>query len=84
MTLNICDPEAEELAAELARITGETKTAAVAIALRDRLVRVRQERDTMRPAERLLANGPECAGLQVLDERSDEEILGYDKDGLPR
>ena len=84
MTLNIRDPEVEELAAELARITGETKTAAVAIALRDRLVRVRHARDTMRPAERLLAIGQECAGLQVLDERSDEEILGYDKDGLPR
>ena len=37
MALNIRNPEAERLAAELARQTGETKTEAVAQALRERL-----------------------------------------------
>ena len=42
MALNIRNPETENLAAELARQTGETKTEAVTKALRDRLSRVRR------------------------------------------
>lgn len=83
MALNIRNPEAEQLAAELAQITGETKTAAVAKALRDRLARVRRDRDTMSLADRLVMIGRECAALPVLDDRSADEILGYGEDGLP-
>ena len=83
MALNIRNPEAEQLAAELARITGETKTAAVARALRDQLVRVRRERSGVGLADRLVAIGRECAALPVLDDRTPEEILGYDEHGLP-
>ncbi len=83
MALNIRNSEAEQLAAELSRITGETKTAAVARALREQLARVRRDRDTMSLADRLVAIGRECAALPVLDERSDDEILGYGEDGLP-
>ena len=83
MALNIRNPEAEQLATELARITGETKTAAVAKALRDRLARVRRDRDTMSLADRLVAIGRECAALPILDKRSADEILGYGEDGLP-
>ena len=39
MSLNIKSPEAHELAAELARLTGESMTKAVTQALRDRLER---------------------------------------------
>ena len=83
MALNIRNPEAEQLATELARITGETKTAAVAKALRDRLARVRRDRDTRSLADRLVAIGGECAALPILDKRSADEILGYGEDGLP-
>ncbi len=83
MALNIRNPEAEQLATELARITGETKTAAVAKALRDRLGRVRRDRDTRSLADRLVAIGRECAALPILDKRSADEILGYGEDGLP-
>ena len=83
MALNIRNPEAELLAAELARITGETKTAAVAKALRDRLARIRRDRDTMSLADRLVSIGRECAALPVLDGRTADEILGYGEDGLP-
>lgn len=83
MALNIRNPEAEQLAAELARITGETKTAAVARALRDQLARVRRERSGVGLADRLVAIGRECAALPVLDDRTPEEILGYDEHGLP-
>ena len=83
MALNIRNPEAEQLAAELARITGETKTAAVARALRDQLARVRRERSGVGLADRLVAIGRECAALPVLDDRTPEEVLGYDEHGLP-
>ena len=84
MALNIRNPEAERLAAELARQTGETKTEAVTKALRDRLARVRRERSRRRLADELEAIAEHCASLPVLDTRSPDEILGYDEHGLPR
>jgi antitoxin VapB len=36
MSLNIKNPEAEQLAAEIAALTGESKTAAIIVALRER------------------------------------------------
>ena len=83
MALNIRNPEAEALAADLARLTGETKTAAVTRALREQLNRVRRDRSGMGLADRLVAIGKECAALPVLDDRAPDEILGYDEDGLP-
>ena len=43
MALNIKDPEAEKLAAEVAELAGETKTGAVRQALRERRDRLRLE-----------------------------------------
>ena len=84
MALNIRNKETERLAAELARLTGETKTDAVKNALRDRLARLRRER-TRRPlADELDEIALHCARLPVLDSRPPDEILGYDDDGLPR
>ena len=83
MALNIRNQEAERLAAELARRTGETKTEAVIKALRDRLARVRRQR-TKRLADQLDEIALGCARLPVLDRRPPDEILGYDDDGLPR
>lgn len=81
MALNIRNPEAEALAAELARETGETKTEAVTRALRDRLERVRRDRAGRTLADRLDEIALRSAALPVLDERTDDEILGYDDDG---
>ena len=41
--LNIKNREAHQMAEELSRLTGESMTTAVIIALRERLARVRQE-----------------------------------------
>ncbi len=84
MALNIRNPEAERLAAALARLAGETKTEAVTRALRDRLTRLRRERAGRRMADELDEIARHCAGLKVKDPRSPEEILGYDGHGLPR
>jgi antitoxin VapB len=84
MALNIRNPEVEELAETLARVTGETKTEAVRRALRDRLARLRRERAKRRLADELDAIARECAALPVRDSRSADEILGYDEHGVPR
>lgn len=83
MALNIRNKEAERLADELAKRTGETKTEAVIKALKDRLARVRRKRTT-RLADQLDEIALRCARLPVLDRRSPDDILGYDDDGLPR
>jgi antitoxin VapB len=44
MALNIRNAQAEELAAEVARLAGETKTEAVTVALRERLARLQRRR----------------------------------------
>jgi len=83
MALNLRNPEAERLATELAKATGETKTAAVIKALHDRLERVRRERGRRSLADELEEIAMHCANLPVLDAREPDEILRYDKDGLP-
>lgn len=84
MALSIKHPEADRLARELARSTGEGLTEAVIKALRERLARQRGRKSARRLGEELRAIGERCAALPVLDERTPEEILGYDDHGLPR
>ena len=84
MALNIRNPEADRLAAELAQATGETKTEAVIQAMRDRLERLRRERGGTRLADELDEIARTCAALPVRDRRTADEILGYDEQGLPR
>jgi antitoxin VapB len=82
MPLSIKDPEADRLAREVARATGETLTAAIVQALRERLQRVRRPRGA-KLSDELLAIGRRCAALPVKDARTPDEILGYDRHGLP-
>ncbi len=84
MPLNIRNQQAEELAAALARLTGETKTEAVTQALKERLERVRRTRAARRLADDLDEIALHCAQLPSRDTRSDDAILGYDEHGLPR
>lgn len=83
MALNIRNPEAERLAAELAQQTGETKTEAVAQALRERLARIRRDQHTRTLTDELESIAQRCAELPVLDDRAFDAILGYDDTGLP-
>lgn len=84
MHLNIKNEATYRLAAELADLTGETMTAAVTVALRERLARERRCRAGRRLADELDEIALHCAALPVLDTRSDDDILGYDDHGLPR
>jgi antitoxin VapB len=84
MSLNIKDPEADTLVRKLAQATGETITEAVTIAVRERLARLQAGHRPRRLADELDEIGLRCTSLPVLDERSEDEILGYDTSGLPR
>ena len=84
MALNVRNPEAEQIAAKLAELTGETKTEAVIRSLRERLARVRRERRGRSLADELDEIAQHCARLPVRDRRPPDEILGYDDQGLPR
>lgn len=82
MALNIRNAETEQLAEALARLTGETKTRAVTVALRDRLDRLRRDRSCRSLAQELEEIADHCSSLPVLDSRDADEILGYDEIGL--
>lgn len=84
MALNIRNTETERLATELALLTGQTKTEAVTEALRKHLERRRREQSGRTLASELNEIGRRCAKLPVRDDRSADEILGYDENGLPR
>ena len=84
MALNIRNAETERLAAELARLTGQTKTAAVTEAIQNHLERLRREQSGRPLADELDEIGRQCAKLPARDGRLADEILGYDEHGLPR
>lgn len=83
MALNIKDPTADRLVRELAATTGESITTAVTVAVRERLERVRGMSPVEVRKQAILRIAKEVAAMPVLDDRTDEEILGYDEDGLP-
>jgi antitoxin VapB len=83
-SLNVKNKETYRLAYRLAKLTGETMTGAVTVALRERLERETRRRNRSGVADALIKIGRRCAARPVLDARTPEEILGYDKHGLPR
>jgi antitoxin VapB len=84
MSLNIKSEEAHRLARELARLTGESMTAAVTEAVRERLDRLRRDQ-AVGLADRLLAIGKDCAArLKEPFRSADHGDLLYDERGLPR
>jgi antitoxin VapB len=83
MSLNIKSAEADRLVHALAELTGESKTRAVIEALKERLERVRRDRDREKLTADLLAIGKRCAAYGRQDTTNHGELL-YDEQGLPR
>jgi antitoxin VapB len=84
MSLNIKDAQADRLVRELAAETGESITTAVAVSARERLERVRGSVPREQRLRQIHVISARSAALAVRDERSAEDILGYDEAGLPR
>ena len=84
MGLNIKNDETCQLATELAYLTGETKTGAITVALRERLDRERRVLDSARRLREMREIADRCARLigpgPAAVEHSD---LLYDERGLP-
>ena len=85
MSLNVKNEETCRLAGELARLTGETMTGAITVALRERLERERHERSVEARVQRLRAIANRCAKLLGPGPSAVEhgDVL-YDDRGLPR
>ena len=85
MGLNIKNSETQELARELAALTGETLTAAITEAVRERIERIRNEKKKPSLAERWEAITKETAHLWKEPWKSIEHgDLLYDENGLPK
>lgn len=85
MSLNIKNEETCRLAADLAQLTGQTKTGAVTQALRERMLRETRRRDAKARLERMNKAAQRCTeiigpGLSSLDHG---DIL-HDERGLPK
>jgi antitoxin VapB len=84
MAISLKAPEADRLAHKLAAVTGESMTVAIITSMRERLVREERKRESQRQLiADIMAIADHCASLPVLDNRSDDEIMGWDENGLP-
>jgi antitoxin VapB len=84
MALNIKNEEAHRLAKAIAEQTGETLTEAVTVALRERLESFQRKQRRAEVIRSVQDIQEFVRSLPDLDARSAEEILGYDRFGLPQ
>ena len=84
MALSIRNKDAERLAREVARETGESITEAILNSLQERLLRLSGRRVAVDLSQEIMRIAGRCAALPDVDTRRLEEILGYDADGIPR
>jgi antitoxin VapB len=84
MALSIKSREAEEKVRALAALTGESITAAILAAVDEKLQREQRRKQSREfRLEEIRAISRRCAALPLLDTRSEDEILGYDENGIP-
>jgi antitoxin VapB len=84
MALSIKDDQTDTLAREVARRTGETLTGAIRTALAERLQCLSGRHRAPTAREKIHEILHRVDALPNLDDRSEDEILGYDEHGLPR
>lgn len=83
MPLSIKHPDADRLARELAAETGESITDAVIASIRERLDRHRARHGGNRLARDIARIQARYQRLPIQDARSADELIAYDKNGLP-
>jgi antitoxin VapB len=84
VALNIKDPETDRLVRELAELTGQPITVVVRDAVRDKLAVAKARRSATDGSRRRLIDQLAARGgaLPDLDDRTPEDIIGYDENGL--
>ena len=83
MALSIRNSQAEKLAREVATISGENLTQAIIHALEERLERLKGRRTTSNLMQEIMTISQRCSSIPDIDQRSPEEILGYNQSGIP-
>jgi antitoxin VapB len=83
MAISIKSMEAERMAREIAAQTGESLTGAILTSLQERLARLNNQRRTQVLTSQLDDILRRVDAMPILDTRPEDEILGYDDDGLP-
>ena len=84
MALSIKDPETERLARNLAQLTGENITMATKRAIEERLRRLGGHSRKAALLEDLADIRRRWSALPIQDDRTQEDILGYDEHELLR
>jgi antitoxin VapB len=83
MALSIKSIQAEQLVRDVAETTGESLTGAILTALQERMDRLKNQRRTQVLTSQLDDILRRVDAMPTLDTRPENEILGYDDDGLP-
>jgi antitoxin VapB len=83
VALNIKDLETDRLARELASETGESITQAARAAFSERLERVRAQKAFDDPYTRMMRIAERGKAQTIPDNRTEDEILGYNEFGIP-
>ena len=83
MALSIKNSDVDQMARELAEITGESLTDAIANALKERLEREAGKRNRNRFREDIHRIQQRISRLDRRIKLSDEDIIGYDEAGIP-
>jgi antitoxin VapB len=84
MALSIKDPETERLARSLAKLTGENITTATKRAIEERLRRLDGQSRKATLLQDMAEIRRRWSEMPAMDDRTPEQILGYDEHGLPR
>jgi antitoxin VapB len=84
MAMRIKNEATERLARQVARVAGESITEAIQKSLEERLGRLNQLHKAHMLTHQIEDLLQRVDPLPTLDSRPEKEILGYDKDGIPR
>ena len=88
MALSIRNPETEALARDVARIMGISITEAITESLRERAKALaplqKKQSKAQQTREAALDRIVAKFGSNIVDQRSAEDIIGYDEHGLPQ
>lgn len=82
MALSIKNEKAERLARKLAAISGESITQAIIHSLEERLIRLQGLRAAPDIYDEIMAISRRSRAIKDLDQRSVDEILGYNEQGV--
>lgn len=80
MSVHVLEPEVEELVVRLTALTGETENDAILKAVQQRLDALSSS-ETEARLSRMRAISARIAAMPVLDDRSADEIMGYNEHG---